>query len=1122
MVAREMRRQRRQGSRAGASERSDGKATRATAHASRGLVGVLSLLLAFGALGCPWPESGEGDGLAILEPAEAQVGTFDFTVRVQVPAGLDFDPTADVRLNGEPLVVTPAGSHWEASVSPGFPLQDSNQLVVRAGAEQDQHRFLYVPPKAQVRRIEPPGLFASGPLAHARPGDWILENRKARFVIQDVGKRDLYSIGQFGGNVIDAKLVGLPSPDNFFEIQPMVNVESVINAQTIEVVNDGSDGTSAAIRTCGPDDLLDFVNPSALITDFGLPFPELADDRDLEVEGCTTYRLEPEVAWIEMETEIFNNQPDGADPEDLPLAVGDWVNGAGELDVMATPFSGLGEPLLGDVDLLHYLGFGEASEVEYAYTPVKVPSLPDGQASFFNQSGVSVVLHNANVAATLLGTPPPFLVPQGGSLSFTRYFGVGDGSGSLGAEMLAAVKDAPSGVLEGCVTVGGEPRAESRVSILRTQGNNDGRRVVAALRTTAGACPNYRAKVPPGDLLVTAGRPGALYEGGGPTSPEHPVQVVSGGATTAPDIDLGPGGRVQVSVVDAQGQPVPARITVVGFDPSPVQRRTGPSFPGVGGSTLAILEDPNDEPPLGVVRSAYTDAAGQADFEVEPGEYELVVTRGTEYSLYSTPITVGSGDTLQLDAEIARVLDTPGFISSDFHVHGIASPDSRVSDRDRIRQFAGEGVENLIMTDHDVLTDLGPRIQSMGFQAFLTSTVGEEITTFDYGHFNAYPFTVNPELPSGGSTDFGRAAPPGMDFPSYGSFTRTPAEILELARTQPSSVPSTTAQVNHINGHFVPLRIDTSVAGPITDGLDAQARLARRLDPAAGNLFQHFPALELWNGSSRGAQSEFVDERIGVWFNHLNKGLPTTAISDTDTHTFANLRTAGARTWTASPTDAPAAVQPAEVAGAVDAGRAVGGQGIYVQTRLVARDGSGAEAHLGLGGSTQVASSNGDVDLEIRIQAPTWAEFDTVRVYANAATEPLDPDAPFLFRAAAGSSQDFFEGDCDPATQGDGDFDVATVPVADVPGAERQEVSLTVPYRGLAQDTWFVVLVQGSDGICRPMFPVFPQNLNGGSNATLADLLDGNLGEGGVMAMGVTNALYADVDGVPGFQAPNP
>ena len=52
------------------------------------------------------------------------------------------------------------------------------------------------------------------------------------------------------------------------------------------------------------------------------------------------------------------------------------------------------------------------------------------------------------------------------------------------------------------------------------------------------------------------------------------------------------------------------------------------------------------------------------------------------------------------------------------------------------------------------------------------------------------------------------------------------------------------------------------------------------------------------------------------------------------------------------------------------------------------------------------------------------------------------------------------------------------------------------------------------------MFPVMSGDIPAASNQTLADLLDGNLNEGGVLALGHTNALYADVDGVAGFQAP--
>ena len=78
-----------------------------------------------------------------------------------------------------------------------------------------------------------------GPLAHGRIGDYLLENGCARFVVQNADQRDFNQVGAFGGNVIDAELVrnGVRSGnDNFWEVQPAVNIETVVNATTIVVV----------------------------------------------------------------------------------------------------------------------------------------------------------------------------------------------------------------------------------------------------------------------------------------------------------------------------------------------------------------------------------------------------------------------------------------------------------------------------------------------------------------------------------------------------------------------------------------------------------------------------------------------------------------------------------------------------------------------------------------------------------------------------------------------------------------------------------------------------------------------------------------------------------------------
>jgi hypothetical protein len=1045
--------------------------------------------------------------IVINSPASNLIESCDVEIAFTATGPLDLG-TLEASLNFEPLVVT-GGPVYTATIDAEDDLLlDNNVLLVRAERTTDGQMitsglaFAYLP-NASAYPITDPADLIEGPLAHGRVGDYMLANCRARFVIQDAGQRDFYSVGAFGGNIIDAELVSTPGLDNFIEIQPMLNIETVINAVSIEILNDGSNGEPAAIRTCGPDDLLDFVNPSSQIAGIsGVTYPPQADDTDLPIEACTVYSLAPRKRYVKMETTVENLGGTA-----LGLFVGDWINAGGEVENYLTPGMGLGSGLTGNLNALSFPGFGEATGIDYGYTTTPALGLESKPSQYLNTSGVTIVFHNADLVFSLLGVPPPFTIGPGANRSFTRYLGVGDGAGSNAIDMENEIKELAVGSVEGCVTVGGLPAPGARVSVGNlVAGEIDD--VYSSFVTDADGC--YSGTLPSSVASYGAAvaRAGTLYEGGALDPPVMPFSISEGTTTTLPTVELPESATLIVNTTDEGGSPTPARVSVVGFDPSPEPIIPGGSVFGLSSGDLGLFNDPTDSTVFGITQIAYTDASGAAVLTVEPGSYQVFVSRGSEYSLFDQAVTLTGGLTTVVNAQIARVIETPGFVSSDFHVHGINSADSRVSHTNRVMQFAGEGVENVIMTDHHVHTDLRPRITELGMGAWLTASIGEEMTTFDYGHFNAYPQTIDANRPSGGSVDWAGAAPAGMDFPAYGHYSGTPAEIYSLATTGPQSLPGTVVQVNHIDSHFEPLKIDTSVS-PISDGLSDAERTALRLEIGTGNLFHYFDGLELWNGDSRGAQSGFLDECIGIWFNHLNQGLDITFIADTDTHAFRNLNSAGARTWTASPTDAPSAIASADVAAAVAAGRAVGGQGAYLQTRLLAQDGSGDVADLTLLGSTMVASSTGDVDLEITVQTPAWAEYDTIEIYANAATTPAGND--YVYSAVP------------TLTKVEGlDFSVSSVVVnAGIPGATRLETrNYVVPFVGLTDDTWFVVVVKGSDGVSRPMFPVFPDNLNSGTNTSLADLLDGNLGESGVMALGASNALYADVDGTPGIQMP--
>jgi hypothetical protein len=153
-----------------------------------------------------------------------------------------------------------------------------------------------------------------------------------------------------------------------------------------------------------------------------------------------------------------------------------------------------------------------------------------------------------------------------------------------------------------------------------------------------------------------------------------------------------------------------------------------------------------------------------------------------------------------------------------------------------------------------------------------------------------------------------------------------------------------------------------------------------------------------------------------------------------------------------------------------------------------------------LAAGTLVTVTNAAVDLEIRVQAPTWAPYDRIEIYRNAATQVAQTNGgtPTLFGAV-------------PTTtlSAGVDFTVTNVPVN---GAQRLETNKTVSLVGLAQDEWIVVIVKGTQGVSPPMFPVMADGVSLTQNPTLTALETVTAAENGIRALGTTNALYVDVD----------
>ncbi|MDG2304209.1 MAG: hypothetical protein P8R42_06050 [Candidatus Binatia bacterium] len=981
---------------------------------------------------------------------------------------------------------------------------------------------------AALALISDPADCIEGPLSRCLVGDYILSNGKIRVVVQAPG-RNLLAVGEYGGNIIDADLVrtGLdPDRDQFEELTTSLNFENGAHYTDLTIINDGSDGQAAVLRATGVDDLLTFANPSSTVNDFGFPFPSAADDTDLPVEIVTDYVLQPGENYVRVDTTITNTGGTGLD-----LFLGAYIAPSGEIETFQ-PGYGLGEPLVGSscpasapnpCNLMAFRGFGGGDGVSYGY----VHNIPG--SSSFATAGVAVPLLGGETILALIGAiGPNYSLAASGSpgdaVTLNQHFVVGDGTVSSILEARNEIQFLPSGTISGTATVAGVPTAGVKIVALGSVAEGP---ALGALdknvvnHTISDATGQYSMAVAPGSYAVAAEYEGHPYEGGGPAPMEHAVLVVAY-ATVSQNVAIPAGGTLDVTITDETSSPIAARVTVVGFDSSKDPLNTQ-NILGQVNNVTGIFRDPGQDTtyPHGVAVVHFVDQTGlSGPLTVEPGDYRVYVSHGTEYSIGSADVTITGGATTSVALQIANVIDTTGFVSGDFHVHSIDSPDSKVPREDRIVSMLAEGADFFVPTDHESVQDFSADIAALGASSLIGTAPGSEITTFDYGHFNAWPLTRDPSQPNGGGIDHGGAAPAGMHFPEYGNYNLTPAEIVAAAHADPGV---DTVQVNHIYSYFSlggsGLAIDTGMEPPQSN----VPGTVRRLDPTITNYFTDtFDALEVLIESGRGQIfGNFYGRNLGDWFNMINQGIVKTAIADSDTHRVVRTLAAIPRTFIASPTDDPAALSAiAEtLSGNINDGRAIGTNTPMMRVTSSATS-TGEMGGLELGLPLEIETTDGAVDITVAVQSPIWAEFDTIEFYVNPVTtrtvtqvnsgdalvDPVDV-------AAYGVAPDFIH------TAGT-DFAISTVVVdGSIPGASRLEATTTLSLAGLTGDVWVVAIVRGTDGVSRPLFPVVPFDLNVGSNVTLLDLLDGNLGEEGVPALAYSNPLFVDGDG-GGWTAP--
>jgi hypothetical protein len=504
-----------------------------------------------------------------------------------------------------------------------------------------------------------------------------------------------------------------------------------------------------------------------------------------------------------------------------------------------------------------------------------------------------------------------------------------------------------------------------------------------------------------------------------------------------------------------------------------------------------------------------------------------------------TTVTPTAGTDLTIELALRRVVDTTGYVATEFHQHAGPSPDSPVPLDERLGSMVVEGIEFFASTDHDVVTDYRPLIASLGLEDVIASDPGIEATPFAYGHFQAYPLEVDEDDPTGGAIDWAQ----GMQ-----GYAMLPGEVWDALRARGAQViqinhPRSTSSIAGFQAYFDRAGLVFDFEQRIAFGSPNEQPVPLdwlRLPLDAEMYSDTFDALEIWNGfsttdSDADGVIEFsrLDLVLRDWFNFLSFGKLVAPLGNSDSHT-RELDACGLPRTLIRVSDDSAA------------GLAGAGPEVYasmlgsVQQDLVVTNGPMIAVSAD-GGTTsaigkRVAATAGTISLDVAVTSAEWVEFDTIEVFANNTYDPLESgEATALQPIACFTTRDpGTMAATDPCLLAPvvsaGPLTVTSATIGGPGGAARWESALTidlaaadVPKRDGAtgDDAWVVVRVRGQ----RALFPVLldalvdDNNLDtllSGSDAEIAAALHGK----GVPAAAFTGPILVDFDADGAFTAP--
>lgn len=325
---------------------------------------------------------------------------------------------------------------------------------------------------------------------------------------------------------------------------------------------------------------------------------------------------------------------------------------------------------------------------------------------------------------------------------------------------------------------------------------------------------------------------------------------------------------------------------------------------------------------------------GKSSFSLPAGTYTIYAGRGFQYGVDSLKLVLKPGEAVEQKLQIEKEVPLEGWIASDTHIHTLTySGHGDASMTERIITLAGEGIEFPIITEHNRCVNIDSLSRTLNLRQYFTPVVGDEYTT-PVGHFNVFPLSPDSTIPDHHVKDWSEVVN------NLGPANNGRAIILNHARD--------------LHDNFRPFdsKRHLSEAGVELDGWPFPANAMEVLNSGA----QQFDIMQLYRD----------------WFGMLNHGIFLTPVGSSDSHDVCRYLVGQGRTYIRCSGKDAGDVDRSEVIRNFLNGEVMVSFGLVAELKVNGNYLSGS-----------IVPAKGEITVEIKVMAPSWAEADSVFLFAN-------------------------------------------------------------------------------------------------------------------------------------------